>query len=90
MSYSIVISTKVRNFTSKEDIKIRLKEIDDNINHIKTEINKFVYLVESFEYMLEDSNYAKSNYFEEEIEFFLQNIQELSDEKAMLYSIINS
>lgn len=90
MSYSIVISTKVLNFTSKEDIKIRLKEIDDNINHIKTEINKFVYLVESFEYMLEDSNYAKSNYFEEEIEFFLQNIQELSDEKAMLYSIINS
>ena len=90
MSYSIVISTKVRNFTSKEDIKIRLKEIDDNISHIKTEINKFVYLVESFEYMLEDSNYAKSNYFEEEIEFFLQNIQELSDEKAMLYSIINS
>lgn len=90
MGYGIVISTKVRNFTSKEDIKIRLKEIDDNINHIKTEINKFVYLVESFEYMLEDSNYAKSNYFEEEIEFFLQNIQELSDEKAMLYSIINS
>ena len=90
MSYSIVISTKVRNFTSREDIKIRLKEIDDNISHIKTEMNKFVYLVESFEYMLEDSNYAKSNYFEEEIEFFLQNIQELSDEKAMLYSIINS
>lgn len=90
MSYSIVISTKVQNFTSKEDIRIRLKEIDDSINHIKTEINKFIYLVESFEYMLEDSNYAKSNYFEEEIEFFLQNIQDLSDEKAMLYSIINS
>lgn len=90
MSYSIVISTKVQNFTSKEDIKIRLKEIDDNINHIRTEINKFVYLVESFEYILEDSNYAKSNYFEEEIEFFLQNIQDLSDEKAMLYSVINS
>lgn len=90
MNYSIVLSTRVYNFTSIEEVKIRLKEIDELINHIRTKINKLVYLTESYKYILEDSKHNKLDYFEEEIEYFLQNIQELSNEKTILYSFINS
>ena len=89
MGWGISLSTEIYyskvNFKSKADVEKRIKEIEDTISYIKQQLTKYAFMTEPHKFIPEEYKDDVMRFLNEEIETYLQDMEDLIWEQTRLY-----
>lgn len=89
MGWGITLNTEIYyskvGYKSREEVEKRIKDIDDTISYIKQQLTKYAYMTEPHKFIPEEYKDDVMGFLNEEIEGYLQDMEDLIWEQTRLY-----